>query len=596
MSKLMGLTALKNGVSRNGFDLGRKNCFTAKVGELLPVMVEECIPGDKFKIKTEWFTRTMPVNSAAYTRIREYYDFFFVPTRLLWRYFPNFVTQMDNVNTMSVAPSVSSIGNVNRIAGKYQPYLTSDSFGHLLTSLEGDSESRHVKDILGYDASYQFIKLCNYLGYNPAFYRNHSALKIAQFKLNLFPFMAYQKIWYDYYRNSQWQQSNPAIFNCDYLTGSDGTTNSNLLKYTAALTSTMLAQDSMFTLRYCNWQKDMFTGVLPSPQFGDTAFASVSLGNMFISQPKVSTAATVGAGAVMTAAQTSSSTFVGINANGSRVMEIGGSVDATRSSAELSVLALRQAQALQKWKEISLSGNQDYKTQIEKHFGVKVSDTLSDMCKYIGGTVGTLDIGEVVNTNLQDNDYSAVIQGKGVGGNQGFVDFECHEHGYLMCIYHALPLLDYDTLGEQPCNLKVNPTDYAIPEFDKIGMQSLPGIYLLTPGDNTTNSTQGDVGYVPRYVEYKTHVDEIHGNFSSSLGGTLAYWVAPLTRDYIASVTLDGSPKDYRFFKCNPSVLDSIFVQAAGANGGGIKTDNLLINCHFDVKAVRNLDYDGLPY
>ena len=69
---------LKNHVHRNGFDLSFKNCFTAKAGELLPIMCKEVIPGDKFDIDLSSLSRSMPVDSAAYTRLREYFDFYFV--------------------------------------------------------------------------------------------------------------------------------------------------------------------------------------------------------------------------------------------------------------------------------------------------------------------------------------------------------------------------------------------------------------------------------------------------------------------------------------------------------------------------------------
>ena len=80
----MDMKSVRNNVSRNGFDLSTKRNFTAKCGELLPVMCKEVIPGDKVKIDLSAFTRTMPVNTAAFARIREYYDFFFVPFSHLW--------------------------------------------------------------------------------------------------------------------------------------------------------------------------------------------------------------------------------------------------------------------------------------------------------------------------------------------------------------------------------------------------------------------------------------------------------------------------------------------------------------------------------
>jgi hypothetical protein len=90
---------VRNHPSRDGFDLSQKKLFTAKVGELLPVYWTHVIPGTKFRIKTQWFTRTMPVETSAFTRIREYYDWFFVPYRLLWKYAPEVVTQMQQEKT-----------------------------------------------------------------------------------------------------------------------------------------------------------------------------------------------------------------------------------------------------------------------------------------------------------------------------------------------------------------------------------------------------------------------------------------------------------------------------------------------------------------
>ena len=98
MSSIMSLKTIKNKPHRSAFDLSMRKLFTAKVGEVLPVFFKEVIPGDKFKLGLQSFTRTQPVNSAAYTRIKEYYDYFFVPYRLLWRYFDQFITQTEGSN------------------------------------------------------------------------------------------------------------------------------------------------------------------------------------------------------------------------------------------------------------------------------------------------------------------------------------------------------------------------------------------------------------------------------------------------------------------------------------------------------------------
>ena len=97
---LFSMLNLTNKVHRDGFDLSRRNCFSSKVGELLPVATVECIPGDSFKIKTTSFTRTVPCQTAAFTRINEYFDWFFVPYRLLYTTFNQEVLQLTGQNQL----------------------------------------------------------------------------------------------------------------------------------------------------------------------------------------------------------------------------------------------------------------------------------------------------------------------------------------------------------------------------------------------------------------------------------------------------------------------------------------------------------------
>ena len=96
MSKnsLFQLKDTRNHVSRNGFDMSSKNAFTAKVGELLPVYWKQVLPGDKIKGSIQHFTRTQAVQTAAFTRIRENFSWYFVPYRLMWRFFPNVINSL----------------------------------------------------------------------------------------------------------------------------------------------------------------------------------------------------------------------------------------------------------------------------------------------------------------------------------------------------------------------------------------------------------------------------------------------------------------------------------------------------------------------
>ena len=85
--------------------------------------------------------------------------------------------------------------------------------------------------------------------------------------VNIFPLLTYQKIYQDFFRWSQWENSNPSSYNVDYFSGSS----SLLIDQVPAVDNDYWKSDTMFDLKYCNWNKDMLMGVLPNSQFGDVA-------------------------------------------------------------------------------------------------------------------------------------------------------------------------------------------------------------------------------------------------------------------------------------------------------------------------------------
>lgn len=633
MANIMTMKNVRNKVHRSGFDLSRRNSFTAKVGELLPVMCEEVLPGDKFSIKLQSFTRTQPLNSATFTRLRQYYDFYFVPMRLMWDKFPAFISQTNNPTH---ALSIQHGAKVDK-----QPWFSmKDLFDLLIWLRQHNNSSNQIVDLPDYGKIlnpmvfdvggmcryHQWCKLLNYLGYGDLFTTIESAAAESStgnnpenplgtgddIALNPFPIFAYQKIYQDYFRFQQWEKSAPYTCNVDYIMGTatPGTDMSNVgVQDNSRLLLSLLLQffnggngaastPCMFDMRYANYKKDLFMGVLPAPQFGDTAIASPIIGQ--------------------------STPYFVDNSDGYLHIDFANQKDGSANTAGLSIFALRQAEFLQKWKEITQSGNLDYREQLEKHWNVKTSRFQSDLCDYLGGIAANVDINEVTNSNLAEADFSANLFGKGVGSAQGGIDREFNEHGILMCIYHVEPVLDYFNIGLNRLNSKVTADAYAIPEFDSLGMEPLPMQDIIFTDSKDLNGfnhiikdsiTADPIGYVPRYIEYKTARDTVCGAFMDSM----SHWVSPL--DYTAILDrilamkyeYNGfdSPNavghDYRqivltpyAFKIRPSVVNPIFVPQSGpqvdSKVSPYESDVFLNSVYFDFKAVRNLSADGLPY
>lgn len=221
---------------------------------------------------------------------------------------------------------------------------------------------------------------------------------------------------------------------------------------------------------------------------------------------------------------------------------------------------------------------------------------------WIGGQSSSLDIQGVDNTNLTGDSSQVNIKGKGIGTGQSSEKFTAPCHGILMCIYHAVPVLDYMLTGVEKFNLKTLATDYAIPEMDKTGMVSVPIVELINGIDTLENS--GTIpsnlyntllGYAPLYYEYKTAYDTVKGGFRFDT--EYRSWVAPVTNQYLTSYMLanqaGGTAKvNYYFFKVNPAIMNRILDADAGS---GVTNDQLFVNLFIDIKATRKLDYNGLP-
>lgn len=78
-------------LQRNAFDLSHSDVFSIAPGMLLPIHVSEVNPNEHFVISPANYVRTMPLNSAAFTRLKQHIEFYFVPMRTLCRQFNQFI-------------------------------------------------------------------------------------------------------------------------------------------------------------------------------------------------------------------------------------------------------------------------------------------------------------------------------------------------------------------------------------------------------------------------------------------------------------------------------------------------------------------------
>ena len=626
-SNIMGLHGLKNKTSRNSFDLSHRNLFTAKVGELLPCAVFEMNPGDTISLDSSYFTRTAPLETAAFTRLRENVQFFFVPYSLLWKYFNSQVMNMTQTAAGGEVSRVASGIVDNAVVSTQMPFIDYRSIKVYLNSIlkiYTDKQSGY-KDItlnngeLRSAASAKLLQLLGYGNFPEQNMKQHLPLTEAtanrSLNLSIFRLLAYQKICNDHYTYRQWQPYDASLCNIDYLVPSR-TASLNLGPSLTGLTSdkSRLKKLNMFDLRFSNLPLDYFNGVLPTAQFGKESVVNLSLGsangsaslsgstssdvgrwsgdgvkegdNVQVSHFLNSVVANSGAGPVQFNHDHSFTGTASIN---------------TSLSGNLSILALRQATALQKYKEIQLANDVDFVSQIEAHFGVKPKHD-SDTSIFIGGSSSMIDINPQVNQNLADWSQTNAYKGAPTGSGSAKMKFTADTYGVVMGIYRCTPVLDYAHVGIDRTLLKTDASDFVIPELDSIGMQQniqgeviMPSYYKEgIVGDFDDVASQRSYGYAPRYAELKTSYDRYNGAFCFGLKS----WVTGLNVDKLQErlykslgsvLQLDA----VELFNCRPDLVSSIFL-----NTETLVTDddNLYVGLVNMAYVVRNLSRYGLPY
>lgn len=537
-------------LQRNAFDLSFSSKFTASVGMLLPCFCKEVNPNEHFRINPQMFLRTVPMNSAAYVRLKQYCEFYFVPYRLLWRSFPQFIAGTSNQFSMAIRDGSKE----NSV-----PFIKLQTILNLLKN------TTDAPDSAGYPFKGGAVRLLDLLGYgintvNVDSLISASASKTFDSSFSIFRLAAYQKIYSDYYRNPDYESVNVQSFNFDLTLGS--------VEVSAPVTS-------QFFLRYRDWKKDYFNVVKPSFQgsdfmsslFDPLTFPSTDNPNQFLP-----------------ASQKNANNFQGVLQSSNSTGTFG-----------VSIANLRSAYALDKlYRLMSSAKDGSYSEQMKVRFGIDAPDD-DWKSRFIGAIDAPITISEVETTadTYDGNDIGSAagtLYGKGSSLSNGNIDFTATEHGVIMGIFSILPECDYASNMIDPFNVKLQRSDFFQPEFADLGKQPTPLYQFMFDKDTDMSKV---LGYNLRYAEYKTSVDSVHGVFNGASSvdkSNQSYnaWVAP--RNTPLAQYSNGATVS--FFKALPSVLNSVMVQQYD---GTEASDQFLVNANFNVQAIRPMSIYGEP-
>ena len=412
-------------------------------------------------------------------------------------------------------------------------------------------------DLLGYGVNMPTIR--SYKGATAGFERTLSC--------NPFRLLAYQKIYYDFYRNPMYELNFPEAYNVDDSFDTE-LSSPTFSDYTHP-------DNARFSLRYRNWKKDYFNCVSPYFQGADWLTTSFSAPSFY-------------------EAANQNNLFPASSSNISTGKANALLLGSNTGSTILSISNLRSAFALDKLYRLSIAaGDGDYASQIRAHYGF---DVPYDNCKsrFLGGISEPISISEVITTATTSEAPTGDIYGKGISANSGQrIVFDSKEHGLIMGIFSVVPEADYNASGVDKFNLKQYREDYYQPEFADLGLSPL-SLYEYTYCDpHTGSSSNKTIGYVPRYIEYKTRVDLVHGEFesfnetSSPTNGTLSAWCAP-RQTQLSSTLLPTNA----FFKIRPNIFNNI---SSVAFKGDESEDIFIVDFRANVQAVRPMSVSGLP-
>lgn len=580
---VFNLNTLKAHPERNAFDLSHNDVFSCAPGQLLPISCTEVLPNEHYEINPQVFLRTMPLNSAAFVRMRQHVEFFFVPSRVLLRQFPQFV--------VGTKYPISSLDTLN----SFNENIPSVSLSTLrsLYVLAGESN-----DGMGIPAKFGYLRLFDLLGYGLNCSRNINETTYPDKyvsgtttqespKLSILRFAAYQKIYQDYYRNPYWESADASIFNFDDKFGQT--------------LSTSVAADKqrlykLVTLRYRNWSKDFFTSVQPQFQGAPFVTSYVDMAN-FVTKSSSSKGNCFVPDTVLTDLNT------GLVSETSQSSSLAGLSVQSNNPFTIPVHNIRAAFALDKLYRLQQqSGNGSYGEQIRNRFGFGgVHDDWKS--QYLGGSSSPISIGEVIttaNTYNTDGDVplglTGDIYGKASSVNDTKFVFDTKEHGFIMGIFSVVPDADYNSNQIDPHNFKLSFEQFFQPEFDRLGHQPLNSYFLscLSPysgshQDDSENTSwlQRVLGFQNRYLEYKTGIDRVHGQFCS--GGYLSTWTAPRNTGILS---INSSSYNAYSLKVSPKILNSICSVTYNGNEG---TDPILVDSHISIKAIRPMSVSDEP-
>lgn len=465
------------------FDLSHAHKTTLDFFRLQPIYCKDMIPGDKFSVNVRSFLEAAPLATKVYGSCHLDLHAFFVPTRLLWVDWNNYV--LGNTRSNSNAYSIPAL-YANAIYYRFGEHRAEDN--------DSDRDARRIFSGIGYPM---------YCEEQPN-----------SFTLSALPARAYQKIWWDYYRDSiNIPESDKASYLDDWYR-----------EYTY--------QDIAILMRprYRCFHKDYISTLLASPQMSDASVATVDINTFPTSEGFLSE---------------QYNTY-----SKQEVLEGGFSLFRTVSAA-----ALRATMASQRYLErLNVTGTRPLE-RVFSLLGVQPDKTRLQMAEFIGAKTIVVNVDGLTNNSssvdINQNANNAFgVQNPaqsdpiGMGYQQGYskasgqsdsFNYTATEHGFFFVIASLIPdFVNVNSIDRMFYRGISTPNhdrfDFYTPDFEGLGYQEVLASEVYFPSHASVDENDkwksiqvagGEydpyavVGYAPKYEDYRYQGDKLSGDFMS---------------------------------------------------------------------------------
>lgn len=601
--------------SRNAFDRSQKRVFHVPFGALLPCFIERVNPNDYVELSPETQTIIEPLAAPAFMRLKEHIDYFFVPTSQLWSPFDNFYTKQDQYRSSSIKASQG--------AQRIPDTVPTMDYSFVKGMLQIMST---LKDEHGYNQSYGAVRLLDALKYgnllgcldtldDPSLDAND----IPQLpNVNLFGLLAYQKVYFDYYRNPKYEECDTDAYNIDEFTGSQVFTNADKDRQYA----------HWFRMRYRWMKKDYFTSVqpnvLPDPTmigFQTLTFESFSSFNDSAdaqSRDQDITNVNFGVPGAPGELSTSPDTVYpdeninNVNYQGNGFVNFNARAGSGTSSVAVGSLTparIRLMFAYDRYLRRLREAGGTYNAQMMAMYGITPNDDRFGNVIKIGGQTNRLFVNDVTNVS-ETGDYGLGTLGGNVNNYaqpRNKIKYHVKEPGVIIGIYSTSIDNDYPSFLISRDNTAKGRFDWFTPQFQDLGLQAMFRYELNFLSDNLSDQTGEDVelnpsafadkdnqydllGYNKRYAEYKSSIDTVHGLFASKkLSPELSVWVAKwMPREYKGDV--QTAPLTQKTLTYNPASLNDV---TNVVYDGTPQLDQFKVHHYNHFKCISNMSVQG---